>query len=262
MNDAAAAKAGLPLYYWNYLPNFGDQISRPIVEWVTGREVRRVEAKDSPKLVAVGSVLDVATDRDVVWGSGVHPTHYRTPSTRRLARLFAKKPARPRVLAVRGPITRDYLLSLDVECPPVFGDPAIVLPRFFTPHQAERREVALVAHYRDREEMTASGLPLIDVGQDWRQVVSEIAACGRVITTSLHGIIVAEAYGVQAVWLRTLSGEGFVKFADYYLSTGRVPQPVYSLEEAIRAEPPPLPAMDSEPLIRALREADLTSLGS
>lgn len=260
MNVHSTAQLGsdlaIPLYYWNYLPNFGDQISAPIVEWALQRPSRHVNAEHRGKLLAVGSILDVASDEDVVWGSGVHPTHYHVPSTRRLARFFRRRPSRPHILAVRGPITRDFLLSLNIECPAVFGDPALLLPRFFKPDARPRRELGVVAHYRDHAKLVAAGLPVIDVGGAWQDVVSEIAACSRVISTSLHGIIIAEAYGVPAVWLRIHSGEGFVKFADYYLSTGRAPQPAYSIEEAQGATAPPIALLDTEPLVNALRNHD------
>jgi hypothetical protein len=48
-------------------------------------------------------------------------------------------------------------------------------------------------------------------------VVREIAACAAVLTTSLHGLIVADAYGIPAVW-STLAPDligGTFKFHDY-----------------------------------------------
>ena len=53
------------------------------------------------------------------------------------------------------------------------------------------------------------------------EVAREISQCKRIISTSLHGIIVAHAYGIPAarVVLSKLHGSG-VKFQDHYESIG------------------------------------------
>jgi pyruvyltransferase len=43
----------------------------------------------------------------------------------------------------------------------------------------------------------------------------------KVISSSLHGLILAEAYGRDAVYYNSGSGETFFKYLDYYMGTGR-----------------------------------------
>lgn len=92
-------------------------------------------------------------------------------------------------------------------------------------------------------------MSLIDVRWPWRKVIDQITKCRRIISTSLHGLIVAEAYGIPAVWLSDKIPH--TKYQDYYLSTGREVLPANTLEEALKALPPPLPSFDLEPLIKA-----------
>ena len=55
------------LYAWGLHPNFGDMLSRVIVEWLLGESVRLVDGDQSKKLLAVGSVLQYALPGDVIW---------------------------------------------------------------------------------------------------------------------------------------------------------------------------------------------------
>lgn len=57
---------------------------------------------------------------------------------------------------------------------------------------------------------------------DWQETVDEIYNSKLVISSSLHGIILAEAYGIPAMLLKSKNiNVGLFKFKDYYFSTGR-----------------------------------------
>ena len=236
----------LPLYFWTDQKNFGDELSSSVVEWLSGFPVRSQRSGRLPRLFAVGSILEKARNGDVAWGAGIHPVFYDKFWTRAnfgwKKRLFYRvRPYQVATLAVRGPLTRDALLFRGAECPEVFGDPGILLPLIYPKQHNPIRKVGLIPHYSDKAWFQQRGIEFIDVAQRWQQVVDRIMESELVISTSLHGIIVAEAYGVPAIWLRKPSSEGFMKYADYYLGSNRVPCPVYSYEEALkkRAAPPP-----------------------
>ena len=71
-------------------------------------------------------------------------------------------------------------------------------------------------------------------------------ACGRVISSALHGIILADALSVPVVWLSStdpssLTSQKRDKFNDYFLSIGRAPNTtIATVEEAHVASPLPL----------------------
>lgn len=77
---------------------------------------------------------------------------------------------------------------------------------------------------------------------DYKSVIDEIVSSEIVYTSSLHGIILAESYGVPSVFFRSLSRKCDFKYLDYYYSTGRTNIKIAeSFEEALTMEPLPLP---------------------
>lgn len=65
----------------------------------------------------------------------------------------------------------------------------------------------------------------------WHNFIDQILSCEMILSSSLHGIIVADAYGVPNLWCKFTDyeapGKGF-KFKDYYLSVGKsIKNPVH-----------------------------------
>lgn len=66
----------------------------------------------------------------------------------------------------------------------------------------------------------------------------EIVNSQFVISSSLHGVIIAEVYGIPAVLLVNKSDEAWFKYDDYYLGTGReVYLTAQTVEEALSLVP-------------------------
>jgi len=225
------------LYAWTDWPNFGDALSKDVVAWASNQSVQLVPGDTSNKLVAVGSVLQHAKSGDVIWGTGVNPYDYQN-----FWLNYSKSALDLHVLAVRGPITRDVLIARKIRCPPVFGDPGILLPMIYPKSCSPLHDAILIPHLKDHSHYASSkhasmGIPVVNPASDWRDVVDSIASARLVISSSLHGIIVAEAYGIPAVWFRPTQGEGYLKFQDYYGSTHRAPFPVYDLQDCLEIRP-------------------------
>lgn len=73
----------------------------------------------------IGSIIQFLGQDCVVYGSGFL-FRWAMPQ-------FARKKLKLDIRAVRGPLTRNVLMELGYKLPEVYGDPAILLPLFFTP---------------------------------------------------------------------------------------------------------------------------------
>ncbi|CAL8974051.1 hypothetical protein TESS_TESS_00575 [Tessaracoccus sp. O5.2] len=222
--EAAGLKKGdRPLLWWMKQPfpgNLGDILNPYIVEKITG--VPPAFGPRGAAMLAIGSVIKFAGDGQYVWGTG-------TP------RMQDDFNPNARYRAVRGPLTRKALLEAGADVPEVYGDPALLLPRLYEP-KARRvtHEVGLIRHLTHRGiGQVGDGAVDLDLRAasyaDIESFIDALTSCRTVLSSSLHGVILAQAYGIPARWVtfsnssKRISGDG-TKFADYFLSTGQSPQ--------------------------------------
>lgn len=207
------------LMFWSwYEPrNFGDWVGPYLYEAITGHPPLYCPKKRISQFgcfMTAGSILRHLTKDDVatIWGSGIISN--------------TDTPCRPKkVLAVRGPLTFKRLSNLGYDCPPVYGDPAILLPCFYKPNPIFRADhpIGIIPHFVDKDIWEQQdGIVIIDPTQPLERVIDEISSCKITFSSSLHGIIVSHAYGVPSVWIRPknpIHGDDS-KFYDYFLSSG------------------------------------------
>lgn len=198
--------------------NFGDCLGPEICELEVARlGLRGTRARGWRRVWSVGSVMHRARAGDVVWGAGANGKA-----------LGHRLPRSLDIRAVRGPLTAQWVRDQRRPEPAVFGDPALLLPALFPhlggdPETAQHRAVVVMAHYDDVLDATA--LPpeavRVDPREPWLDCVTRLADARFVLSSSLHGLIVAEAFGVPARMLRLSESEPLFKYRDYYESTGR-----------------------------------------
>lgn len=202
--------------YWSCRENrnFGDWIGPFLFEELTGRQPVYCTARHrSIKSVyfTAGSIFQHIKAHGVasVWGSGI---------MKRDARF-----RRPKMIhAVRGPVTRQRCEELGFDCPEVYGDPGILLPHFLPYKEATKFAVGVVPHFVDYDDAVRHfahhpTVRIINVLNDMPEVVQQIAECNAIVSSSLHGIIIANAYGrpaLRAIFSNRIVGDG-VKYVDY-----------------------------------------------
>lgn len=211
----------VPLNYFTYTPNFGDLISPWLVERMTGKKVVVADRKQ-PHYVVIGSIINQATAKSIVWGSGTYGTE-------------GKDEVSPKAhyAAVRGPLTRAKLgasRGFGIRVPEVYGDPALLLPLYYQPEVPITHEYGVVVRWSERRWAKATfgpGVKMIDFARtDVEAVIRELLSCRRIVTSSLHGLIVADAYGIPNAWLASGSPRGGVyKFYDYFASVNKFRNP-------------------------------------
>jgi pyruvyltransferase len=203
----------VPLHWWRKADNFGDLMSPWLVTRMTGLET--VWTEDGPHYMVIGSVLNNTNPHSVVWGAGSFGTENGWRFTPEAT-----------YTAVRGPLSRSRLAVKEIPCPEVYGDPALLAPAFFMPRVRKTHDYGIVARWSDRKWRQAElgpGVRLIDLRTtDVEGVLEAILSCRRVVTGSLHGLIIADAYGIPNAWVRSLSAYGGpYKFFDYFATVDK-----------------------------------------
>lgn len=229
--------------------NLGDELGKVVIDWMLsnykkGELTRDKWVKKKKFFLSIGSGILSSYQNVTFWGTGVQRKY---PAYRLLLHtsFFRKLDIR----AVRGPLSREYVIKLGHKCPEVYGDPAILMPLIYTPVVEKKHDYAIIPQYVT-ESSVRKKYPneyIISMNtNDYEEVINQIVSCNKIITSSLHGIILAEAYGVPAVWFRGLMKEVDFKYLDYYYSTGRHDIPMLTtIEEALATEPLSIPELSS-----------------
>ena len=180
-----------PPAFWCRIPsraNFGDALTPWLIHRLSGQYPAFLPP-DNPrtKYFVTGSIIGLTSSSCIVWGAGIMDVHDRISSQATL-------------LAVRGPLTRARAIKDGVHCPEIYGDPALLLPRLYSPPIKHSSGIGLALHFSDRPRLM--GLPnlpswirLIDMQDSIESVINQIRSCELVISSSLHGLIVSHAYG-------------------------------------------------------------------
>lgn len=220
--------------------NFGDELNFYLLEILSGKNI--VNATNTlfrgTKYLFIGSIIEKRSTPDsIIWGSGAIEGHPR------------ELDAKPRsVLAIRGKLTKKYLEDYGVACPDIYGDPALLLPMVYAPKIEKKYQLGIIPHFSEIhhpivEEFVSANkdevhlISLENYG-DWHTVIDEILSCKYIVSSSLHGLIIADAYGIPNIWLN-ISGNllgGEFKFRDYFSGVERNYSPPFALRPDTQTE--------------------------
>lgn len=245
------------------LKNAGDVLGPVIVEYMLKQKnidpMKKV--KRTKHLMTVGSIIGRGRFDTTVWGSGI----LKTVGDHRLERYKKVYHRKIDFRAVRGPYTREIVMKIGYECPEIYGDPAVLMPLIYSPVVDKEYNISVILHHRtivvekgSQEDGAISGndyvfpiesdiirekqIHFIDPKtEDYKGFIEEILKSRIVISSSLHGIILAESYGVPAIFLNRGMDDQQTKFYDWYSSTGRRLSECKSIEEALESSAPVLP---------------------
>jgi pyruvyltransferase len=199
----------IKVYWWSSRKNFGDLLTPRLLLAYGYTPV--YTKKNKASLVSTGSILD-GLSRDytgAILGSGlIRDTELALPHAQ--------------ILAVRGQLTRDRL-GLPVSTP--LGDPGLLAAKLLPDRPEKKYRLGVIPHYVDKNNTLIPDLVrryrgdtvLIDPEQYPETVIRLIAECETILSSSLHGIIVAHALHIPAAWMSLSEGlaGGSYKFKDY-----------------------------------------------
>lgn len=192
--------------------NFGDEMGALMLKHM-GYKLKRV-ALDKADLVCVGTIMETveskAKDGIAVWGAGVGHLH--------------EGDNRFNILALRGKVSA---MTYNANVP--LGDPALLVSRFYT-KQPYKYNVGVVRHYVDTNDYPWADV-VIDAMEPVEDVIAKISSCRTICSSSLHGLIVAQSFGIPAMRIdhpEVISGD--IKWLDYQTALDR---PLVQIQEEL-----------------------------
>lgn len=219
------------LYWYRAVYNLGDVLNPLLFNEFFGVPVKRSKASKAD-CMAVGSVLGSLQKNKLslgrwilkifkrpvkVWGSGFIDNNLADDGfmIRRLD-----------VCAVRGKLSLDRLQKYTGNnlSNVVLGDPGLLASKLLDVSKIEKKyELGIIPHYVDANNPLLKNIQVansivIDVTAPVEQTLLQIAQCKHVISSAMHGLIVADSFGIPNVRM-VLSDKiagGDYKFRDYY----------------------------------------------
>ena len=204
--------------------NLGDALSPVMVSFLSGLPVNHVASKsDQVRLAAVGTIGHMFSGGDVsFWGTGTSPHLNPNEAAGEKIPYSVPRDTKMTVYATRGPFTRN-LLAPDVSGPAVYGDPLWLLPRFHTAPVEKRHELGVILHLSELADRSYHAVPKPDhlryklspedagsiklintvtptTVEALRERLDDILSCKRIVSTSLHGMVFAESYGIPCLY--------------------------------------------------------------
>lgn len=167
-------------------------------------------------IMAIGSILEYANKNTSVWGTGFITLNGECKANN--------------IYAVRGKYTAKRLEELGFDTSNiVYGDPALLLPLLVNPAKEKKYVIGIIPHWREVDRFISqhgNQFHIIDIRtDDVKAFVEDLTSCKYILSSSLHGIIIAHAYGIPALLIekREEKEYGYFKYNDYFSSVGIEP---------------------------------------
>lgn len=220
----------MPVYYFSAERNVGDLLTPYLVEKLTGRAAHNVKSRYFRHILAVGSMMHRAKSNSDIWGTG-------TLGPEIASRIPVSK---LRIHALRGHLSKALVYgegANGVDIP--LGDPAVLMKDYFDPQVEKKYRIGIIPHYVDEDlsmfkALSREDVCVINVRNHPESFIRELLACEFVLSSSLHGLILADTYGVPNKWVSfsdKLAGGRF-KFEDYYSTTSQPDEDVVPIVDA------------------------------
>jgi pyruvyltransferase len=212
-------KPKIKAYWWIGVPNFGDALAPLLLERFADIQVEWGSICQS-EVLSIGSVLEHVPP---LWDGYILGSGKLMESTR--LHVMSRSTLSPTVLALRGPLTaRSFPGSF------ALGDPGILADELVGT-QEKQWDLGILPHFSDKELVPRfqklmpqhTTIRVIDPADNPLDVVRQIGACRRMVTSSLHGMIVSDGFGIprRVEVAKTLAKDGGdFKFRDYSAALG------------------------------------------
>ncbi len=214
------------LYYSDFSKNWGDFVNPFLLKELSDKKVVSVKRifniSDREMLYGIGSILKNDLKNTVIWGSGF----IKPPSNNKII-------APNKILALRGKLTANIFEKQGIVHDGIYGDPALLFPEIYKPKKDIKFKLGIIPHYTEENKFLASEFltknkdiciisPMVK-GNDYLDIIDKINQCENIMSSSLHGLILADAYQIPSLRFNFKKNDivgGDFKFDDYYSGVG------------------------------------------
>ena len=212
-----------------YTKNYGDYYNQIIINRILNKKVHIVDINlynrlyldkfvysNKELICGIGSILHYADENCVVWGTG-SIWYDSVPKS---------KPKE--ILGVRGKLTHKNLENKGFLSPEIFGDPGLLVKKYSDnslSKKTKKYKLGIVPHHAERglklfdEFRKNKDILVLDI-EDVDNFLQDLTSCEMIASSSLHGLIFSDSFGIPNVWLSfsdLIHGQHF-KYHDYYSS--------------------------------------------
>lgn len=218
--------------------NMGDQLNVIIVEKIFGYKVKKAKRYNC-QCLGIGSSLG-----SMLWDDKIHIRFFQQMSRMLFDEVdiwstgflcekldndsFFRNNVNFR--ALRGELSKkrvEKIINKKLDIPT--GDGGLLAAQLFDKAFKKKYSIGIIPHMREKSDIYFKELYnnyenaiMIDLQDDPMSVLKTIAQCEVIISSSLHGLIVADSFGIPNKYIKVTNkphGDGF-KFRDYYSSFG------------------------------------------
>ena len=208
--------------FWAVSNNVGDAWVAYLYRKLTGKLPVWAKPQESGYVLG-GSVLNHAGPHTICWGAG-------------LASLRDEVHPDADIRSFRGPLSRTIAMASGNMGPEIYGDSSMIAPDLLStrrngkPLRQPLHKLGVIPHYVDMQRTWAwhqdaqdtGGVKLINVFAPVEEFIEEVNSCTRIVSSSLHGLVFAHAYGIPALWVKisdSIGGDGS-KYRDHLMAMG------------------------------------------
>lgn len=222
----------LPLYAWTGKLNFGDVL---IFDYLDHKGIKyHLSTLTQCKIITIGSILQnfLMSKRNIgsnkklyVWGSGFIAGNERDLQ-KMIGSFLWEFNRNIEFCALRGRLSKEIVQSITkVKLDIPLGDPGLLAKEIYTEKAEKIYDLGIILHWKESTDELRKFLRLrkysykfINPADTPEKVIGEIKKCRAIVSSSLHGLIISDAFAIpnrHMIVTQKVEG-GTFKFRDYY----------------------------------------------
>lgn len=203
--------------------NFGDELSHILTNTLLDKSFSKLyhnhRDKNHESMIGVGSYIHAGKEGDKIWGSGILD-NFKHNNLKKL-----------KYHSVRGYKTIEKIKKAGVDIKDIkIGDPALILPYLYKPEVNEKfkNKIVVIPNHAKMDLYEKRMKEIKDKNNEYilidpcltniKTIIDAIYSSKFVISSSLHGLIISDAYKKENVWFYEKMEYGDFKYYDYYSS--------------------------------------------